>query len=255
MRRAVLTLAVLLAICLPASAQVAGPWSKIVFVSDTGPTLSAGSGSPENVVVAPVGSVYLQTDATEVCEVLWTKGANTDSTGWGNLCGEGGGTGSHNLLSATHSDTVANAAVRGAVIVANSTPAWARLTPNAAGQVLRFSGTDTIWSRDGSLLEDLNASEITSGTLDDARLSANVSLFGAKVDTSEIEDGAVTFAKWASNSCTTNQIPKFNGTSWACGNDETGGGGGGAPADASYWTSTAEGDLSNETNLGALSSG
>src|SRR5690606_33988486 len=44
--------------------------------------------------------------------------------------------------------------------------------------------------------------------------------------------------------------------SWACGNDETGGGGGGgAPADASYWTSTAEGDLSNEANLGSLSSG
>ena len=45
---------------------------------------------------------------------------------------------------------------------------------------------------------------------------------GLTVSTSKIEDGAVTFDKLASNSCGANQIPKFNGTSWDCGNDAGG---------------------------------
>ncbi len=52
----------------------------------------------------------------------------------------------HNLLSATHSDTVANAALRGALIVGNSSPAWARFAVGGAGTLLTSNGTDPAWS-------------------------------------------------------------------------------------------------------------
>lgn len=77
--------------------------------------------------------------------------------------------GTHTLLSASHTDTQVNTVSRAAVIVGNSTPAWAKLTPSVAGQVLRYDGTDSVWSTDGSALTALNASNLTSGTLAIAR--------------------------------------------------------------------------------------
>jgi hypothetical protein len=247
-------LLVLLALlwALPVEAQVSGPWAKVVFGSDAGPFDSSGEDSPENVVVACPSSTYRQTNGA-AGNVFWVKdgGTGCDATGWIILAGGGGG-GSHNLLSATHSDTAANAAVRGAAIIGNSSPAWARLTPTTAGQVLRFGGTDTEWSVNGSLFEDLNATEITSGTLPDARLSANVSLLGSSIASSEITDATIVFADWASNSCSSNQIPKWSGAAWACATDETGSTVY-APADASYITASSESGLSNETILGSAS--
>lgn len=58
----------------------------------------------------------------------------------------GGGGGAHALLSATHTDVVASAPVRGSLIVGNATPAWARLALGASGRFLRSNGTDAIWS-------------------------------------------------------------------------------------------------------------
>jgi len=207
-------------------ARPGGPFSRVTMLSDTGPQLRAGTGSPEGVVTAPVGSVYLRTDGGAGSSVYF-KESGSGNTGWSTgALGGGGGGSSHNLLSATHTDTSASAAVRGAIIVGNSSPAWSRSVPTVAGQVPRYNGTDTQWSLDGSLLEDLNASELTGGSVPDARLSVNVSLFGASVDNSEITAGTITFAKWASNSCSTNQIAKYNGSAWACAADETGVGGG-----------------------------
>lgn len=51
----------------------------------------------------------------------------------------------HNLLSATHGDTVAHAPVRGDLIVGNSTPAWARVAVGAASTLLTSNGTDPSW--------------------------------------------------------------------------------------------------------------
>jgi hypothetical protein len=68
--------------------------------------------------------------------------------------------GAHSVLSATHTDTLASAVTRGAVIVGNSTPAWARLQPTVAGQVLQYDGTDSAWTALA-----LSATAITSGTL------------------------------------------------------------------------------------------
>ncbi len=71
----------------------------------------------------------------------------------------------------------------------------------------------------GSSLANLttrSASDLDSGTLADARLSANVSLFGTSVQTAEILDGTILFADWAANGCTSGQYPQYNGATWIC---------------------------------------
>lgn len=109
----------------------------------------------------------------------------------GLIAGAGGGVTPHNLLSTTHADTVAGAPVRGGVIVANSTPAWAQLAKCTTGYFLGASATDTVCSNDatqfiniqgpnitgtlaavsGVNLTALNATQLTSGTVPLARLS------------------------------------------------------------------------------------
>ena len=52
----------------------------------------------------------------------------------------------HNLLSATHGDTVAASPVRGDFIYANSTPAWTKLALAAANLYPKSNGTDLVYS-------------------------------------------------------------------------------------------------------------
>ncbi len=61
------------------------------------------------------------------------------------------GTTAHNLLSATHPDTVAAAPVLGDLVAANSTPAWARLAGNTTTtrKFLRQTGTGTVSAASG----------------------------------------------------------------------------------------------------------
>src|SRR5450759_1790074 len=56
------------------------------------------------------------------------------------------GTATHNLLSATHPDTVAAAPVLGDLVAANGTPSWARLAGNTTStrKFLRQTGTGTV---------------------------------------------------------------------------------------------------------------
>lgn len=109
----------------------------------------------------------------------------------GLIAGAGGGVTPHNLLSTTHSDTLAATVVRGSVIVGNSTPKWAALTIGANHTVFVSNGTDASWGTDGSgltnipaanivgtiaavsgtNLTNLNGSNISSGTVAAARLS------------------------------------------------------------------------------------
>lgn len=62
----------------------------------------------------------------------------------------------HNLLSATHGDTLAAAVVRGSLIVGNATPRWSALAIGAAGRYVRSDGTDPSW-------QQIPASDIVSG--------------------------------------------------------------------------------------------
>lgn len=224
MRRLLLAAALVAGLALEAAAQPAsGPWSRVIFGSSAGPIITSGAGSPEGVISAPGGSLYLQSDGAAGV-TLWIK-TGAGASGW-STPGGGGGGGPHALLSSTHSDTAPAAANRGALVVGNSTPAWSRLTIGASGSMLRSNGTDPAWSTDGSALVGLNASAVTTGTLDAARLPASVSLFGPTVDTAELADGAVTFAKWAPNGCTVGQVAKYSGSAWACAGDDTTAGGG-----------------------------
>ena len=54
----------------------------------------------------------------------------------------------HNLLSATHGDTLADTVVRGDVMIGNATPKWSRLAFPASptGKVLQATATDVAWS-------------------------------------------------------------------------------------------------------------
>lgn len=89
-------------------------------------------------------------------------------------------------------------------------------TEIAAGASIGWTKID----KTGSSLADLttrSAGDLTSGSLADARLSANVSLFGASVDNGEITNATILFAKWASNGCSSGQYPQYNGSAWVCG--------------------------------------
>lgn len=55
---------------------------------------------------------------------------------------ETGGGASHDVLSATHSDTDPAAVSRGSIIVGDATPEWSELTIGAASSVLQSDGTD-----------------------------------------------------------------------------------------------------------------
>lgn len=57
-----------------------------------------------------------------------------------------GGAAAHDILSATHGDTLAAAVSRGSVLVGNATPAWAELVAGAAGTYVRSDGTDVAFS-------------------------------------------------------------------------------------------------------------
>lgn len=117
----------------------------------------------------------------------------------GLIAGAGGGVTPHNLLSATHPDTLAGSPARGAVIAGDATPAWAAVTPSTG--FVQYNGTDTVFSTSlangtlvpapqltgalpaiaGANLTTLNASSLSTGTVPLARISG---LLNAQVDAS-----------------------------------------------------------------------
>lgn len=58
----------------------------------------------------------------------------------------GDAVGGHNLLSATHVDTVASDPVRGGLVVGNATPAWEQLSLGLTGEVLYSNGLDATYT-------------------------------------------------------------------------------------------------------------
>ncbi len=92
---------------------------------------------------------------------FYVDGSNNLYFNGGLVAGAGGVTNPHNLLSTTHADTLAGAVARGAVVVGNSTPAWALVQPTVTGSVLQFNGTDTVFSTSGAALTSLSAANLT----------------------------------------------------------------------------------------------
>lgn len=131
---------------------------------------TGGSANPlANGVAYGTGSALAYTAAGSVGQIL--KVGVGGAPVWGDPAAASG----HSLLSTVHSDVAAAAVTRGALIAGiGATPAWSSVAIGASGSFLRSNGVEPSWSVDGSGLTTLNASNIATGTLADARLSANV---------------------------------------------------------------------------------
>lgn len=77
-------------------------------------------------------------------DTLWRWDDTPTAPQWRQLTS--GAAGIHNLLSASHGDSLAGTPARGDVIVGNSTPRWSRLVLGGAGQFLRSNGSDPAWA-------------------------------------------------------------------------------------------------------------
>jgi hypothetical protein len=83
--------------------KAAGVWTNDYALTDNyikvgGARMSFGAGSPESVVAAPIGSVYLQTDGS-AGTTLWVKEAGTGTVGWkAQVDKEQGVSGGHNIF-------------------------------------------------------------------------------------------------------------------------------------------------------------
>ena len=66
--------------------------------------------------------------------------------GAGNLSWAAGG-GAHVLLSATHTDTLADTVIAGDLLIGNATPKWARLAAGAVGQIMEMGAALPGWGR------------------------------------------------------------------------------------------------------------
>ncbi len=64
----------------------------------------------------------------------------------------------------------------------------------SAGKIVQLDGEASLPAVSGAKLVSLNASQLTAGTVDNQRLSSNVSLLGSSIESSEIADGALTAA-------------------------------------------------------------
>lgn len=69
----------------------------------------------------------------------------------------------HNLLSATHGDTLADSVVRGDIVYGNSTPKWARLAKPSAGALLTHDATDVAWDTMAWTTPSFDAANFTGG--------------------------------------------------------------------------------------------
>ena len=164
-------------------------WSKISKAGSSLADLATRSAADLNAGVLPVARGGTGGTATPTTNGLaYGTGSTLAYTAAGTLgqimkVGPGGVPGwadpgaasGHTLLSSTHSDVTAAAVARGAIIAGiGATPAWTSVAIGASGAMLRSNGTEPSWSTDGSGLTALNATNISSGTLNDARLSSNV---------------------------------------------------------------------------------
>ena len=107
----------------------------------TGPKVNAGSGSPESVVTAPTGSIWLRSDGGAGTS-FYIKEAGAGSTGWQGITAN-----THAMLSATHTDSTAASVTRGDLVTGQGvSPTWQRLARGPLGSYLRSDGTDLAWT-------------------------------------------------------------------------------------------------------------
>lgn len=83
-------------------------------------------------------------DATTVPVITWDAKGRLTAVSTATITGPFPAT-AHNLLSATHADTLPDSPVAGDLVFGNSTPAWARFPIGTNGRVLMSTGAAPIW--------------------------------------------------------------------------------------------------------------
>ncbi len=152
--------------------------------------------------------IYVDTDAAPAGQQVYL--CNSTGNGW-NLVGDGtGGGSSHALLSATHTDTLAGAAVLGGTVYANATPAWAQLAGNTTttkkfltqtgnGSISAVPGWNTIIA--GDMQELLGVADLTDFA---SKSGSGTAALGATI-TSPGDNQCVTYdlasTTWINETC------------------------------------------------------
>lgn len=126
-------------------------------------------------------------------------------------------------------------------------------TPQAQSRLWEFG--KTIITDTSSTALDV-AGGINAGT-DNRQIVSS----GGYLDGTSVQSATLGFAAWATNSCTSGQIPKYNGSAWACASDDSGAGGtitgSGTSGTLAKWTSTSGignsriTDSSTQTDVGS----
>jgi len=144
-------------------------------------------------------STYSGTSGTGVTAIRSTFTSLTTNdvltwsgTNWINQAPGGGST--HDILSATHTDSLAAAVVRGDVMVGNATPKWSRKAVDTSNRIFVNDGTDATWGK-----VDLTASTNVSGILTATNGGVNNAFFqisgpATTIKTYTITDTSTTIA-------------------------------------------------------------
>lgn len=111
--------------CIPWGNSLTGKLAKEWVPDFIGSGATHASGGVPDPGATPGTALFLREDAT------WAAPSSA----------------THNVLSATHADTLTASVVRGDVLVGNSTPKWSRLAKGSANQVLAMdaTATDVAW--------------------------------------------------------------------------------------------------------------
>lgn len=118
-----------------------------IAIADTTGTLLEGRGGTAQTTYA-TGDILYASGADTLAKLAIGSGADVLTVSGGvPIWSPPGGGSAHNLLSATHTDTGANAPLRGSLVIGTTaTPVWNRVVLGASGTYLRSDGTDALWA-------------------------------------------------------------------------------------------------------------
>jgi hypothetical protein len=143
-----------------------------------------------------------------------------------------GGGGTHAMLSATHTDSVAGAVARGDLMVGQgTTPQWNRLPLGTSGQYLRANGTDAAWS-------GLNMADAQAGVLAASR--GGTGQTAPATNTVLVGDGADWLARTLPNCTGGGNHLNYDTTTRTFSCSAVAGGGGGASVMGGVFAAAAE---------------
>lgn len=113
-----------------------------------------------------------------------------------------------------------------------------------AGNGITISETNVI---SATLGDSIDSSEIENGAV------TTVHLADSSITSQKILNGTIQFADWASNGCTEGQIPRFDGSKWDCASLDEGDSGSASGASVSRSAPLASAQAGTEITLGELS--